>query len=53
MKFDRFAALSDQIVSSQAHSEKLRARDGPNPTPDLEKALSRVSHVYWDAILTS
>ncbi|PJF18878.1 hypothetical protein PSACC_01288 [Paramicrosporidium saccamoebae] len=41
MKFDRFAALSDQIVSSQAHAEKLRARDGPNPTPDLEKALSR------------
>jgi hypothetical protein len=51
MKFDRFANLSDQIVAAQAHAEKLRARDGPHPTSDLEKALHRVSYVLYLKIL--
>ena len=47
IKYDRFSWLNDQIVSAQATAEKLRARDGNLPTPELEHALSRVSQVSF------
>lgn len=45
LKYDQFGKTSDQIVAAQAKAEKLRARDGPSPTPELEKVLGQISHV--------
>lgn len=56
-KYDRFAWLSDQIVSAQATAEKLRARDGAigaaTSSAELERALNRVSQYQRDLLYQS
>lgn len=57
LKYDRFAWLSDQIVSAQATTEKLRARDGSigaaTSSAELERALNRVSQYQRDLLYQS
>ena len=48
MKYTKFDWLSKQIVAAQAHAEKLRVREESGPSPDLERALSRVSQLQQE-----
>ena len=53
MKFDHFPYMNDQIVAAQAYAEKLRVRDGPAPTPEMEKALQKVSNLQRELLYQS
>ena len=53
MKFNHFESLNDQIISAQAHAEKLRVRDGPAPSADQEKTLRTVSTLQRDLLYES
>lgn len=41
-KFDGFKSLTNQILSAQEHAQKIRLRDHPAHSSDLDKALARV-----------
>lgn len=53
MKFDHFSSMNDQIVAAQAHAEKLRVRDGPGSTLEMEKALQKVSNLQRELLYQS